>query len=112
MFRINRGNNHLNSQEKGAIIGCHSAGQSIRLIARNNGFSQKTVARWVNRYEETGDVERKVGSGRPSKLSPAQLQMLVDAVAAKPITTAQELGGNFLFHSYNNEGSKNFLING
>jgi hypothetical protein len=37
---------------------------------------------------------RKRGSGRLTKLTPANEEYIVLAVTAKPITTAQEIAGN------------------
>ena len=51
------------------------------------------------RFAETGDVLRQIGSGRPCVVTPIQDDMLVVAVSAKPITTAQELSGIFMIKS-------------
>ncbi len=56
--------------------------------------SRNTVKKWIRRCEETGDVQRKVGSGMKKKTTPAQDARLLMAIAAKPITSLQELKGN------------------
>ena len=43
----------------------------------------------VKRYEATRDVARNNGSGRKRKIT----KMVKDAIAAKPITTTQEIIG-------------------
>lgn len=65
MFRGNWGNQKLNKEEKGCIIWLVEAGWTNRRISFRTGFSRPTVAKWRNRYVETGSVQRQVGSGRP-----------------------------------------------
>ncbi len=50
---------------------------------------------WQRRYEETGDVDRQPGSGRPRKTTPLEDLNIRNAAIAKPITTAQEIAGMF-----------------
>lgn len=89
---------HLSFQERGGIAALTDHGVSVREVAAKLGCHATTVRRWKRRYEETLDVKRQVGSGRPKKTTPAQDAMLLDAVRAKPITTAQEIAGSlFLF---------------
>ena len=42
---------------------------SIRTIAKKLQYSQDTVKTWINRYQETGDVQDKEGRGRKRKTS-------------------------------------------
>lgn len=93
MFLRERG--HLSLQEKGALIGLAQSGLSKREIAEILHCHPNTVKKWIKRYEETLDVTRRVGSGRPSSTTAAEDQMLLDAVRSKPITTAQEIAGNY-----------------
>lgn len=92
MFLRERGK-HLSLQERGAIVGLYESGQSISDIAENMACHPNSVRNWVKRYEETFDVKRRIGSGRPFSTTPAEDQLLLDAVRAKPITTAKEIGG-------------------
>ncbi len=88
----------LSLQEKGAIVGLTQHGVNAAQVAEYIGCHINTVKHWNKRYEETLDVKRQIGSGRPSKTTPAQDKMILDAVKAKPITTAQEIAGLlFLF---------------
>ena len=92
MFFRERG--HLSLQEKGAIIALLYRGVSVNEVAEICGCHPTTVRRWMHRYEETMDVERRFGSGRPRKTTPEEDTMLLDAVRAKPITTAAEIAGS------------------
>ena len=101
MFRADRGVKKLNDQEKGALVGFFEAGWSNRRIAQRIGTSKSTVVYWKNRYEETGEIKRRVapGSGNRRKTTPAEDQRIRDAVLARPITTAQEIAGlHFIFN--------------
>lgn len=83
----------LSLQERGAIVALTNHGVSVREVAGMFNCHPTTVRRWMFRYEETLDVVRKHGSGRPRKSTQAEDAMLLDAVRAKPITTAQEIVG-------------------
>lgn len=91
MFLRERG--QLSLQERGAIVGLHESGLAISEIAENMACHPNSVRKWIKRYEETLDVQRKIGSGRPFSTTPAEDQRLLDAVRSKPITTAQEIAG-------------------
>ncbi len=84
---------HLSLQEKGDIIGPNRHGVDAREVAERIGCHVNTVKFWNKRYEETLDVKRQIGSGRPLKTTPVQDRMLLDAVKAKPITTGREIAG-------------------
>ena len=85
---------HLTLQEKGAIVALITKGADKHEIAETIGCHPNTVKRWARRYDETFDVQRRIGSGRPKKTTPEQDAMLLDAVIANPLTTAQEIAGN------------------
>jgi transposase len=95
MFRADRGRKHLNDKERGAIIAYSNDGKSVRFISDRLGIGVGTVSLWQTRYRDTGDITRKVGSGRPRKTTPEEEENIALAVAAKPITTAQEIAGKF-----------------
>jgi transposase len=97
MFRADRGRKHLNERERGAIIAYSNDGKSVRFISDRLGIAVATVFLWQTRYRETGDVTRQVGSGRPRKVTPEDEENIALAVAAKPITTAQEIAGKFKY---------------
>jgi transposase len=64
MFKAGRGYKKLTSEEKGAIIAYTDSGWSRRRIAKRIGLSAATVYYWQKRYDEIGDVNRKVISSR------------------------------------------------
>ena len=97
MFREDRNRKQLNAKERAAIVALTVASKSIREISGMLGVGKATVSLWQKRHEETGDVEKKVGSGSKRKTTPAEDRRLVVAVQAHPITTAQEIAGNILF---------------
>ena len=71
-----------------------NSGMSVRRVAFDWGYDRKTVRRWRDRHNETGDVIRKEGSGKTRKVTAQDVDNFRSAVAAKPITTAQEIIGN------------------
>ena len=41
---------------RGQIVGMHQSGESITTISQKLGLHRTTVARWIKRFEEEGDV--------------------------------------------------------
>lgn len=93
MFREGRGRSHLNVKERAAIVALTEAGKSIREIAGLLNIGEATVVLWQKRHQNTGDVERKPGTGRQRKTTQDQDRKIRMVVIAKPITTAQEIAG-------------------
>ena len=52
----------LNLQEKGAIVALHDREISATGITQQLGCSRNTVTKWIHRFQDTGNVNRKVGS--------------------------------------------------
>ena len=86
----------LSLQRKGGVAALINHGVSVREVADRFDCHPTTVRRWKRRFKETFDVKRKVGSGRPRKTTAEQDEMLLDAVRAKPITTAREIAGRII----------------
>lgn len=95
MFHRQHGK-HLSSEDKGAIVALHNSGTPLNEIADTVGCHRETVQRWIRRYEEVGDVKRRVGSGRPRKTTQREDMRLLASIRAKPITTLQEIKGKKL----------------
>ena len=99
MFRKDRGVRKLSDKEKGALIGCIHAGFSDDRIHLDTGYSRSAVKLWRMRFQETGNVNRKVGSGRGNgsrrKTTEGDDMKLRDAVAAKPVTTERNCRYSF-----------------
>jgi transposase len=56
---------HLSVDERSQILDLRAKGMSVADIARKIGRKEETVDRWIDRYEETGDVqENKPGRKR------------------------------------------------
>jgi transposase len=85
----------LNIQEKAAIVALNDREISVREITQQMSCSRNTVKKWIRRCEETRDVQRKVGSEMKKKTTPAPDARLLMAIAAKPITSLQEVKGNY-----------------
>ena len=51
---MDRRNNQVSM--RGRIIGMRETGLSIRVIANRLGISATTVAKWIRRWEETGNL--------------------------------------------------------
>ena len=86
MFFRERGR-HLSLQERGATIALSEQGLSPGEIAEQFDCHRTTICRWIKRHEETLDVTRKLGSGRPKSTTNAEDEMMLDAVRSKPITS-------------------------
>ena len=93
MFRERAPRMKLTLQEKGALIGLYNSRVPVRDIAQQIGCHTNTVKKWIDRYQVTNDVKRKVGSGGARKTTRIQDNMLLQAVRAKPLTSLQELKG-------------------
>jgi transposase len=90
-------NNHLSVQQKGAIIALHQRNAPAVRIARDIGCHRNTVTKWINRYLNTFDVNRQIGSGRPRIATPDQDAQIFQTIRAKPFTSLQEIKGDNLY---------------
>ena len=59
----------LGVDQKELILGLIREGFSQRSIAKYIGKSNSTVSRVITKYKESGSLENKKRSGRPSKIS-------------------------------------------
>ncbi|EFX78523.1 hypothetical protein DAPPUDRAFT_246191 [Daphnia pulex] len=92
MFRENR-SKKLTAGERAAVVALSLSGHSINQISRQIGCGRATVVLWKDRFDQTQDVQRKVGSGRPKITNPRQDQRMFNAARNKPITTSKEISG-------------------
>ena len=74
------------------VVGLVEAGESRREAARLLDLAASTTIRWMDRWEATGSVAAKPGTGHCR--SPLELheQWLLDLVAADPDLTLDEIG--------------------
>ena len=82
---------NLTIGQRGAIVHLSIAGKSVAEIAEQMGCSRKTVQRWIERHDETGDIKRKQGSGRPRKVTQQLSRHIVDHIRRDPITTSRNI---------------------
>lgn len=75
------------AETRAAITTLHDVGFSNGDIARQVGVSKRTVARWIQRYVETGDTLHRRGAGRPRCTKPAQDAAIADIIDNAPFTT-------------------------
>lgn len=86
-------NKQLPVEIKSAIITLHNDRKSIKSIAERFDISRSTVRYWIQRFEETGDIKRQNGSGRPRVTNPLQDLRIHQAIRRKPINTAGNVIG-------------------
>ena len=72
----------------------------IKKLLKEEGIRISCVSIWkfTSRYEKTGCVARKEGSGRPAKISPEIMALVEEQMRANDETTA------FQLHKMLNEG--------
>jgi transposase len=61
---------------------------SLRAIAKELQCSQDTVQTWIVRYQETGDVQDKPGSGRKRKTSEIEDKKIITMVKKQRTTSS------------------------
>jgi len=74
------------------VLAAIDRGQSQAAVARAFGISTKSIYRYLKRRRESGGVDAdKTGPRGPTKLTPADDQMMLHQVRLKPGITATEL---------------------
>lgn len=97
MFGKEKGPRERNSLVwRGKIIGMHQSGQSISAISENLGIHRTTVARWIKRDEEDGDLSTRIKNGRPKLTTAVQRQQIVQHSRTNPKKTCVELHREFM----------------
>jgi transposase len=82
----------LTEEVKWAIVFCSKKTKNISAIARALKLNRKTVARWVKRYEETGEVVKKQSTGRPILLSETAAKEAVKLLLSGQCSGTHEVG--------------------
>lgn len=67
----------MSDLQKGMIIAHRSHNMSYSLIAKEVGCSRRSRAKFLKRFEETGNTKRKTGSGRPDIFSDSEKQAII-----------------------------------
>ena len=80
----------------------HKAPTIARLL-REEGVkaSRVGIAKFVSKYEETGSIGRRVGSGRPSKISAEMKEVVEEEMRRDDETTAYQLHQLLTSKGYN-----------
>ncbi|KAK4294105.1 hypothetical protein Pmani_033245 [Petrolisthes manimaculis] len=73
--------------DRGRIIGLWESGMPTREFALTTGVSQRSVQRWIKRFEEEGSLHTKPRSGRPRVTTPVNDARILDAIEHQPLTS-------------------------
>ncbi|XP_055922793.1 uncharacterized protein LOC129953576 [Eupeodes corollae] len=76
---------------KKAIINAANNGRLMQDIALEFCVATSTISRIISRYREQGDINRKVGSGRPRKTTSRLDREIIRQVKVNPFKTAVEV---------------------
>lgn len=71
----------LNDFEKGRIFEMKRRGMSDRAIGKEIGRDHKTIANVINKFNESGTVQRLTGSGRKRKLNEQDVERIIHEVS-------------------------------
>lgn len=86
----------LSEFQKGRLCGLLETGISLRGVAKRMGISKRTVQKWWDNYRNEGNVERQIGSGRPSKTSASQKSSLILSVKRNRFKPVSKLGKEWI----------------
>lgn len=84
----------LTSEERKIIIKLHLEHKKEREIARIVSRTQSTVHSIIKRYRDTGSVDNKQRSGRPSKVSNRLKAIIVREVKSNPRISGPKIAAN------------------
>lgn len=82
---------HLADADKGAIIALHEQGFSNGYISRTMGIHKSTVARWIKRKEEDGDVKNRPHTGAHRKTTVSQDRQIRRFSENHPFFSARQI---------------------
>lgn len=77
-------------QDGPAIAALLDVGSFLSYISNKYGIVQSTGVFWKNRYQKTGDAERKIWLGASPSYNARRGRAIWEAAHHKPITTAQK----------------------
>jgi transposase-like protein len=89
-------NRNIPVESRAAIIALWQEGLSQQVIGDKLGVSRWTVKRWIQRYEETGGVERQKGSGSKRKTTPEEDHRLTRVARENRFEPALKLAGKLI----------------
>ena len=77
--------------ERSLIVGHHQAGEGIKEICRQLGFSRNKVRRWLRRHQNEGHVLTRQRPGRPRVTTPEEDDTVLREAERNSLTTAVSL---------------------
>lgn len=86
---------HLNENERQRALGFLLAGRPQRYVAAQLNVRQSVIGRLWQLYQETGDVQRRPGQGRPRKTTAAQDRQLTLLAKRGRFDSAKTLNRDF-----------------
>lgn len=72
-------------------MGLYQALKSFNAVKKETGYDRKTIREWVQRYNSTGGVERKAGSGRRRKTTAREDRAIAIKTKRNRMATGQEV---------------------
>lgn len=79
-------------KERELIVSLHKKGNSTRDIADILDISKSKSAFWVKRYNETGSLENKPRSGRPTSLTKKKLGSIAGLIKSQVLESDKKNG--------------------
>ncbi|KAL0132286.1 hypothetical protein PUN28_000222 [Cardiocondyla obscurior] len=84
-----RGVHETTPELRNRMVGMYEAGLGLREIAAAVNCSQRTVKRWLNRFDKEGTVETRERCGRKRATTSEQDEAIVRLATETPITAAK-----------------------
>ncbi|KMQ93803.1 af4 fmr2 family member 4-like protein [Lasius niger] len=84
-----RGVHETTPELRNRMVGMYEAGLGLREIAAAINCSQRTVKRWLNRFDKEGTVETRERCGRKRATTSEQDEAIVRLATQTPITAAK-----------------------
>ncbi|XP_048265278.1 uncharacterized protein LOC100649967 isoform X1 [Bombus terrestris] len=84
-----RGVHETTPELRNRMVGMYEAGLGLREIAAAVNCSQRTVKRWLNRFDKEGTVETRERCGRKRATTAEQDEAIVRLATQTPITAAK-----------------------
>ena len=78
------------------LCGLLEAGMSIRNVAQRLSATTRTIQKWWDKFQKEGNVDRKIGSGRPSITTDKQKADLVLSVKRNRFKPVTKLGKEWI----------------
>ncbi len=79
-------------KERELIINLHKKGKSCREVAKLLDMSKSKASFWINRFKETGSLENRQRSGRPTLLTKKALSEIHSAISSQMLAAEGKTG--------------------